>query len=86
MGSNVSLTPEEQNQLNNIFQINQGTPKQKTNQDPNGQPVVMMRMMAPTALNPQPRVNRQNQPARKQRQKKKRQNPARQAYEIGERR
>jgi hypothetical protein len=82
MGSNVSLSPEEENQLNNLFQINQG--KQKSKQDPNGQPVVMMRMMAPTALVPQPRVKKQNQPVKKRQARKVQQPPAKQVYPVGE--
>jgi hypothetical protein len=86
MGSKISFSKEEENQLYNLFQINQVQQKQKSEQESNTPPVVMMRMMAPTALAPQPRVMKQNRPVKKQRARKAPQTPTREVYQTVQRR
>jgi hypothetical protein len=83
MGSKISISQEEENELYNLLQINQLEQKEKTKEAPSIQPAVMMRMMAPTALAPQQRVMQQNPRVKKQRGGKV---PARQAYQAVQRR
>ncbi len=64
MGQKLSVSQEEENELYNLFQIQRPSAAQET---PKSNPVVMMRLMAPTALSPRPRVMQPSSPVRKQR-------------------
>ncbi len=64
MGQKLSISQEEENELHNLFQIDRPSAAQET---PKSNPIVMMRLMAPTPLTPQPRVMRPSSPVRKQR-------------------
>ncbi len=83
MGQRLSISHEEENELYNILQVNE---PQKSQGTPQAQPVVMMRMMAPTALAPQQRVIQPAVPARKPRVMEPaaqvRRAPARQAQQV----
>jgi hypothetical protein len=64
MGQKLSLSKEEENELLNLFQLGQ---PQNLQESPKIQPIVMMRMMAPTALGSRQRVMQPIAPARQQR-------------------
>jgi hypothetical protein len=54
MGQKVSLSYDDENELFNLFQLGQYRKRQQT---AGTQPVVMMRLMSPTALGAKQRVN-----------------------------
>lgn len=66
MGQRLSVSKEQENELYNFLQIPQPQP-QPVQQSPQAHQVVMMRMMAPTALGPNQHVIKPNAPVKKQR-------------------
>jgi hypothetical protein len=87
MGQKLSISHEQEQELYNLFQVGQ---PQKSQASPETSPVVMMRMMAPTALGPKRSVMQPSPPVKKQRAieptAKVRRVSVRQAQQVGQRR
>lgn len=63
MGQKASISAQEENQLYNFLGVQQGQKQKVGAESPNGAPVALMRMMAPTDPGQQQQRVRKNRPS-----------------------